>query len=221
MRVFLLILGIIIILILLLLFCPVAVKISFDDELKLSAGYFFPLIRIPLAGSEEEDPEKARKKAEKQRKKEEKKRKKAEKNKDKAEQTEEEKKPSLFSRIKSKGFDGIIELLKELAGIVTSTVKKITSHLVIYKMDLELAIASEDAAQTAMNYGYVCSAVFPLISIIEQNVKKCRHRENIYPVFTKTDTEVYFVLKFRILPVFLLSALLSALFRSLKIYREL
>ena len=221
MDVFFLILGIILILILLLLFCPIAVKISFDNELKLSVGYIFPLIRIPLAKGEEQDPEKARKKAEKQKKKEEKKRKKAEKNKDKAKQTEEEKKASLFSRIKSKGLGGIIELLKELAEIVTTTVKKITSHLVIYKMDLELAIASEDAAQTAMNYGYACSAVFPLVSVIEQNVKKCRHRENIYPVFTRTDTQVYFVMKLRIIPIFLLSALLSALFRSVKLYKEL
>ena len=212
MNIFLLILAGLLLLIVLLLFCPLVVKISYRDKVRLKIGYLFPLFTIPLEKKEETDPRKIAKQAEKKRKKEEKKKK-------KAAQTKEKKKKKdnfVVAKIKSKGLSGLIELLKELVRILGYLLNKINSHLVISRMDLSVAIATEDAAQTALKCGYACTAIFPLLSFIEQHVKKCRHREQIYPVFTQTETKVDFVLKARIMPFFLLSGALGSLIKALK-----
>ena len=73
-----------------------------------------------------------------------------------------------------------------------------------------------NSVMTALKCGYACTAIFPLLSFIEQHVKKCRHREQIYPVFTQTETKVDFVLKARIMPFFLLSGILGTLIKALK-----
>ena len=212
MNIFLLILAGLLLLIVLLLFCPLVVKISYRDKVRLKIGYLFPLFTIPLEKKEETDPRKIAKQAEKKRKKEEKKKKKAAQTKD----TPEKKDNFVVAKIKSKGLSGLIELLKELVRILGYLLNKINSHLVISRMDLSVAIATEDAAQTALKCGYACTAIFPLLSFIEQHVKKCRHREQIYPVFTQTETKVDFVLKARIMPFFLLSGILGTLIKALK-----
>lgn len=201
-----LILSGILLLILLLLFCPLVVKVVYDGQISLKVGLLFPVIRVLPAKPKKPKPEK-KKKTKKQKK--------------KPEQDQGKKKNRLFEKVKSKGLSGIIELLKELVDILKKMLKKITDHLVIATMDLEIALATEDAAQTALSFGNTCAAVFPLIALIEQSVKKCNHRENIYPVFTDTETKVYFVLKARILPFFLLSAAMGALFRMLKTLAKL
>ncbi len=224
MNVFLLILAGILLLIILLLFSPLVVKVVYEEKVKVRIGLFFPVFPVPVAREEPTDPKKIKKAEEKKRKKEEKKKKrelkkqqKEEKRRKKKGLEEEEKKESfLMHRIKSKGVGGVIELLKELVRILGLLVKKITDHLVISRMDLQIALASEDAAKTAVSFGYVCSAVFPLVSFIEQNVYRCRHREQIVPVFTETKTRVRFVMRARILPFFLLSAAFAALFRAIK-----
>lgn len=223
MNVFLLILAGLLLLIVLLLFCPVVVKIVYHDKVRVKVGYLFPVFTIPLEKKEETDPKKIAKQAERQRRKEEKKQRREEKKKLKqqkevaeGETAEEPKGNFVLNKIKSKGLGGLIELLKELVRIVGYLLKKITDHLVISKMDLQVAIATEDAAQTALNCGYACSAVFPLLAFIEQHVKKCRHREQIYPVFTQTETKVDFVLKARIMPFFIVSGLLGSLLKALK-----
>lgn len=197
----------IILLILILLFCPVVIKLTFNDEVSLRVGLLFPVFKVlPMKPQKEKQAKKKKPKKEKKKK---------------PEDETKKKKPTLLEKVKSQGLSGIIELLEEVIDILKSVVKKITGHLVISKMDLELAIASEDAAKTAVTFGYACSAVFPLLSIIEHSVKKCRHRENIYPVFTETKTNVYFVMKARIMPFFILSAAFLALFRGGKTIAKL
>lgn len=211
MNIFLIILSVILIIIDILIFCPISIKLVYDNDLKLRVGYLFPVFRILPQKPKNEEAE---------RKKEEKKKKKAAKKASKeteSEQSEKKKKGNFISEYKNAhGLDGLIELLKTLAKIALEAVKKITDHTVISKMELHLLIGSEDAATTALTYGGACSAVFPLISVIENNVKKCRHKEYIYPCFTMTETKVYFVLKARIIPFFILSAAVKALIRTLK-----
>ena len=227
MNVFLLILAGIILIILLLLLCPIVIKIEYDEKPHLRVGYFFPVFRIPLEKKEITDPKKLariekkkQKKEEKKKRAEEKKRLKEEKLRKKAEaegKKKKKKKPNfIVSLMKKEGVSGLIELLKDILRILKGLMKKITDHLVISKMDLQIAVGSEDAAQTAILYGRLCSAVYPLINLIASHVKKCRHRERIAPVFTSEKTRIMFVMKVRILPFFILSGAVQAGLRFLK-----
>ncbi len=227
MNVFLLILAGIILIILLLLLCPLSFRIVYDDKVRLKVGYFFPVFNIPLEKKEITDPKKLEKLQKKQQKKEEKKKRAEEKKRLKEEKLRKkleaqgkalpEKKPNFIVKtIKEEGLSGLMELLGEIAHIIGGLMKKITDNLVISKMDLQIAAASEDAAQTAILYGRICSAVYPLINFISGHVKKCRHHERIAPVFTAEKTRVYFEMKARILPFYILSGAVKAGLKFLK-----
>ena len=56
MNIFLLILAGLLLLIVLLLFCPLVVKITYQDKVQLKIGYLFPLFTIPLKKKKETDP---------------------------------------------------------------------------------------------------------------------------------------------------------------------
>ena len=227
MNVFLLILAGIILIILLLLLCPFSIKIVYDEKVHLSVGYFFPVFRIPLEKKEITDPKKLARLEKKKQKKEEKKKRREEKQRIKEEKQRmklkaqgkelpEKKQNFIAGLIKKEGLSGLIDLLNELVSILAGLMKKITDHLVISKMDLQIALGSEDAAHTAVLYGQTCSAVYPLINIISSHVKKCRHRERIAPVFTSEKTRIRFILQARIQPFFILSGAVRAGLRFLK-----
>lgn len=227
MNVFMLILAGIILIILMLLLCPLSIKIVYDDKVHLRVGYFFPVFKIPLEKKVITDPKKLAKLEKKKQKKEEKKKRQEEKKRLKEEKLRQkaeaegrplpEKKPNFIVRtIKEEGVSGLIGLLKEIVRIIGGLMKKITDHLVISRMDLQIAVASEDAAQTALLYGRICSAVYPLINFISGHVKKCSHHERIAPVFTAEKTRAYFLIKARIIPFFILSGAVKAGIKFLK-----
>ncbi len=201
MNIFLLILAGILLIIDILIFCPLSIKLVYDKGVKLRVGYLFPVFRVLPQKPKKEKPEK-KKKNKKQKK--------------KQPETEEKKKNPVGDIIQEHGLRGLLELLRELARIAVEAGKKITGHTVISKMDLQLLVATDNAAETAVTYGAACAAVFPLVSIIEQHVKKCCHHERIAPCFTETENKVYFEMRIRIIPFFLLSAGVKALLKTLR-----
>lgn len=197
MTVFRIIFLIIAVLILFLLFCPFVVRIVYTDNIVLKCGYIFPFIKIL--------PQKPKKE-----KKEKKKKKKSDDGKPK-----EKKKNPIVETVKEKGLDGLIQLLKAIVRILLKLVKTITDHLVISKFDVNAAVVGSDPADTAMKFGYACSAVYPLVSIIDNNVKKCNHNINITAGFEMPETKIHLDLKVRIIPVFVVIAAVSALFKAI------
>lgn len=208
MTIFLIILSVILLIIDFLIFCPFTVKFEYDNELRLKAGYLFPFFKILPQNPKKDKPKKQKKQKKNTSSQNENKKRKKKKN-------------PMSELIHSKGLSGLIELIKALAKIALETVNKITDHTVISKMELNLQIASEDAAKTALTFGNTCSAIFPAISIIENHVKKCNHKENIVPCFTETETKIHFILKVRIVPFFILSAAVKALFKTIKTIAKL
>ncbi|MDD6489917.1 MAG: DUF2953 domain-containing protein [Clostridia bacterium] len=184
-----------------LLICPLAVSVVYDGELELKIRYLFLCFKI-LPPKEKKPKEPKPQKAEK-----------SEKSDTKPENKNQN---QIKDFIKKKGTDGLIELLKKIVDIIPKATKTITSHLVISKLDINVLVVGDDAADTAMKFGYLCSAVYPIVSMIESNIKKCKHNENIVAGFNDSETKIYLVLKARIKPLFLISAALRALFRGIK-----
>lgn len=195
----LIILGIIAF-IFLLLICPLSFSAVYDGEFELKIKYLFLSFRI--------FPPK-----EKKFKKEKRQKKKSEKAK---EPKEEKKKNPILDFVKQKGIGGLIEMLKTFAKIIAETVSSVTKHLVISKLDVNVLVVGDDAADTAMKYGYVCSAVYPLISIIDSNVKKCKHSENIIAGFNDPEMKILCSVKVRIKPLFLIITAVKTAFKGIK-----
>ena len=137
---------------------------------------------------------------------------------------EKEKKPkkknSVLEFTKKQGLDGIIELLKEITGIILKLVDIIRRHIVM-KTRLDLLVVGSDAADTAMKFGYACSAIYPLLSLIDRHTKLKRHEEYIDAGFEAEKTQVRFILKAHIIPVFVLIGAVGALIGGIRILNKI
>ena len=187
--------------ILFILFCPFSFKLVYQETVSMKIGYFFPIIKILPANPKKEKQSKKKKK-----------------NSDK----KEKKSPNpVIEFTKKHGLEGLIELLKELVGIVLKLTDTIRRHTVISKLRLDLLIVGNDAADTAMIYGYACSAIYPLLSILDQHIRIKKHDVYIDAGFNADKTQVRFILKARIMPVFVIIGAVEALIKALKIFMKI
>lgn len=139
-----------------LLFLNVNIYIDYrNDKLKVWLRYFFIKINLYPA-KEKKKPKKSKKTDDKKSKKE------------KTTQTEkDEKKEGVFSSIaKNGGVSGVIDVLTQILDLVKSFSSSTIKHLRIKKLWLNLTVGGEDAASTALNFGYACSAVYPLLGAL-------------------------------------------------------
>lgn len=169
--------------ILLLLFLIALIKVEvffrYTDEVALTVKVLF--VKIPILPKKEK-PEKTPEKP---------KEKKPEKPKEKKE--EKEKKPSYLNKLKEKkGLSGLVSLFTSLAKIAAGALKGLFSHIVIKKLDVGIALSGDDAATVAVNYGRLCSVLYPAVNVIAAATVCEHYNVVIEPVFNPDkETEVY------------------------------
>ena len=178
-----------VILIVVLLNVNANLRLHYDneqDEVKLSLSYLgFVFVILP------EDEEKKRRKEEKKRKKQEKLRKKGIK-------PEKKQKFSFKEMFKEQGIRGFAE---DMLTIVKS----------LQELTFNMKVAGEDAADTAVTFGYINAAVYPVVSALLENVSEYEDLDvNIYPDFDEdADSWVLVSARLKIKPVKLMGALLE------------
>lgn len=149
--IFLIILGVILLLLALVLFLPVNVWVEFKED-------FFVKIRFCSIKVYELKPAK-----------------KQDTGTEKTEITEIKEKPKgIFSKFKEKfGFSGAVREFFVFFKDVFSHTKGFLRHIKIEKTNLFIKIASPDAAKTAIDYGIVCAAVYPVLAMLDSvgNIK--------------------------------------------------
>lgn len=192
-------LGILLVIFLLLLM-PVNLKASYNEDFRcvLKIGF----IKISLY------PQKPKKKKKK------KKQKKAD-----EEQKGEKKKESL---IKEKGISWIFDLIKKIADLAVGALKDFFRHIIVKKLMLSISIAGDDAADTAVKYGYCCSAVYPAFGIIVGAVKCKSYGIDVSPDFEeKAKSAVNMELEAKIKILWLLALVLKHGYKGLKLLADL
>lgn len=205
MKALLIILGIIAF-ILILLMIPVRIKLDYGEKTTLRLGYFFLSFRIYPA--KEKKPGK-KKKTPKKKKEEEKKK-------------PQKKKPGKLKQLLDKhGADGLIEILKEAAKIVTELLGGLARHLYFTRFNVRICVVGEDAADTAVKYGYVCSAVYLPIAVLSEHSVIKKHSEDISAGFLAEKTAAELELTAKIRPLFLIPILLKALIGLVRIVLKL
>lgn len=180
-----------------LLACPVTVEAAFREEFFFRVGFlFFHYTLMP------KKPEKEKTKAE-------------------AEETgaKQPKKNRLAELYRSKGLSGFLKILGEAAKIAGGAAKKIFEHTVFARFRLQIGVSGGDAAETAVNYGYVCGAVGSATSLLLGRAKCKECLIGITPDFRSEQSSVNFEMKARVASFFLLQAALRALFQSMKIIK--
>lgn len=195
--IFLLILGIISALILLLLFLPVKVFIGFKEAFEVKIKLF----GIKVFEIEPESQEKTDEALDKM----------SDKN---AKKDTEKKAKKIFSGLKERlGFTGAVKEVFKLLFDCLTHIKFLLRHIKINKIKLNISVASDDAAKTAIEYGSVCSAVYPVLALLD-TVPNIGFKEiNIRSDFEGSECDFSFSLQIGI-------QIFYVLISAFKIYKE-
>lgn len=201
---------------------PLRVDMRYTDSIELTLKILF--IKIKLFPTEEK-PKKSKKNSNKKKKADKKNNPRGntppkEKSSEKKTGDEDERKFSI-SKIrdlfKQRGLDGLINIIRELAGLASGTLKPLFKHIKLKKLDIDVCVAKDNAADTAVHYGYVCSAVYPALSVLLNVIKFNDYTVNIYPDFDRKENEVKLDAELSVITAFVVFALIYALVQFIKL----
>lgn len=205
------ILGIIA-LIVILFSIKVSVTAEYADLFSLDVQWLFIKLHI-FPQTEEQKAKKAAKKAKKEEKK---KKKKPEKEKKEEDKPSEPKKNIFKEFYENQGFGATVELIQTAAAQLGGFMGSIYRAFVIENLKLLLKVSSgDDAAQNAIKYGKVCSAVYPSMGFICSNMKVKKYEVNVVPDFISQENKAQFALSLSVRPIKLTNAVVVLAFRLL------
>ncbi len=90
---------------------------------------------------------------------------------------------------KEKGFVNTVKYFAKISGIILKRVLHLLKRFKFKKFKLKIIYASDDAASTAIEYGGICCAIYPIIALLETTVNLKTKEINISADFDKTEPE--------------------------------
>lgn len=198
-------------LIVILFSIKVSVTAEYADSFSLDVQWLFIKLHI-FPQTEEQKAKREAKKA----KKEEKKKKKTEEEKKEDDKPSEPKKNIFKEFYENQGFGATVELIQTAAAQLGGFMGSIYRAFVIENLKLLLKVSSgDDAAQNAIKYGKVCSAVYPSMGFICSNMKVKKYEVNVVPDFISQENKAQFALSLSVRPIKLTNAVVVLAFRLL------
>lgn len=117
---------------------------------------------------------------------------------------------------KQNGFVRTVQEFTKLVRDIVTETKTTVKHFKFKKLVLDITVASGDAAMTAIEYGAVCTAVYPLIGLIASLTEVGFKKINISSDFQGNKSKCFFSfnIKMRVFHCII------AAYRTLKIYND-
>ncbi len=113
----------------------------------------------------------------------------------------------LWNFLKEKyGFKDAVKTVFGFIRDLLAHIKKLLRHIKIKKVKLNITVASSDAAKTAIEYGEICSAVYPVTAFLQSYAKIDFKNINISTDFTSEESHFDFSAAIRLQVFFLLIA---------------
>ncbi|MBR1812002.1 MAG: DUF2953 domain-containing protein [Clostridia bacterium] len=207
MKVFLIILAVlagIAVLIALLFSIKVAIRFDYDDKVRVRVKWLFINLQILPAAEKEKKSKKQKKPAQETPEE------------PKKEEEAKQKKANPFKTFyDNKGVEGIYELLYKLCQALNGFFGKIIHRIRLDEFFVYITVGSGDAAKSALDYGRISGAVFPMLGYICSHMSVGKYDAEITPDFLaeKTTGELHATVSFR--PIRLTNAGVSLVFRLL------
>lgn len=199
-------------LIVILFSIKVSVTAEYADSFSLDVQWLF--IKLHIFPQTEE--QKAKREAKRQRKKKKEEKKKPEEEKKEEDKPSEPKKNIFKEFYENQGFGATVELIQTAAAQLGGFMGSIYRAFVIENLKLLLKVSSgDDAAQNAIKYGKVCSAVYPSMGFICSNMKVKKYEVNVVPDFISQENKAQFALSLSVRPIKLTNAAVVLAFRLL------
>ena len=122
----------------------------------------------------------------------------------------ENKASTYFKKLKEKhGFSGTIKLLLGFLRDLIPHIRKLLKHIKIRNVVIDIIIAEDDAAKTAIEYGGVCAVAYPVLSGLESVAGVKYKAINIKSDFEGQNSSFAFKGDIRTRIIFLLIALIK------------
>ncbi len=116
----------------------------------------------------------------------------------------------------SNNYDRLIVLVKMLKSLLLRF-KKLLKHTVVKKFNFNITVCGDDAADTAIKYGNVCSVIYPLSTLLCSCVNFKPENISVFSDFYSEETEfnLNFIVSARV--IHLLGFAVSSVFDILKL----
>ena len=88
--------------------------------------------------------------------------------------------------------------LSELAKLAAQAVGRLLGAVTVDTLQLQLLVADQDPAVTAVRYGRVCSLVYPSLAAVETRVKVRRRQVRIEPNFLLGKSQLALDVRFHL-----------------------
>ncbi len=178
-----------------LLCINVRLKVRYDDENNVfwcTAHYLF--LRFVIAPKEEKKNKKKKPRHLK------------------AKPKKKEEKPKTLDRIREQGLSAFLENLKTIAASSFTIIVNVLRRCVLRKLIIRLTVVGNDAAETAVMYGYASAVVNPIVSAVLENVAKYKELcVDIAPDFDEeAQASVEFSAELKLRPAKLIGAILTS-----------
>ena len=131
------------------------------------------------------------------------------------------KKEGFITRIfKEKGKIGGIKFCFAVIKAGLIRIIRLIKKIEFKKFCLDITVSSDDAADTAIAYGTVCAAVYPVVAIIKENTEIGISEIYISTDFDKLSPEIKAQITVKMRLIYALIAALSFIFAYLRIKKE-
>jgi len=112
-----------------------------------------------------------------------------------------------------KGILAQLEQFRDVAKIVADALGVLARHVVISRFNMELIVAGDDAAKTAVEYGAANAGMGMLLGLLQNAFRLKRHNIRIMPDFDAQTTRITADVKISMSVCFILAALGKALYQ--------
>lgn len=115
----------------------------------------------------------------------------------------------------SQGVDGLISIAKKTVNYIGTFVGRMMRTLVIDEFYVDVKCAKNDAAETAIYYGEVCSILFPLLGSLVSKLKVRKYDINVYPDYLARHSSASFAVNIHLYPIYVITITCALIFRML------
>ena len=113
----------------------------------------------------------------------------------------------------SHGVDGLISIAKKTVNYISTFVGRMMRTLVIDEFYVDVKCAKNDAAETAIYYGEVCSVLFPLLGSLVSKLKVRKYDINVYPDYLARHSSASFAVNLHLYPIYVIAITSALIFR--------
>ena len=130
------------------------------------------------------------------------------------------KKQSFFGSLREqRGFFGALKFFADAGKMLGGAAGRIYRGIRIDRLTLHVSISGDDAAETAINYGRICSAAFPALSYLLSSTRGYDPASpetkdiEIIPDFAGEGIKIFFIGEFTFFPILMVGNLLWAVIK--------